>query len=52
MDFIPETQKAWTVVRRGRPATAAVLNTEWPVPRNIEPGNVLVKVQAAALNPL
>ncbi|KAF4614751.1 hypothetical protein D9613_003251 [Agrocybe pediades] len=52
MTSIQKTQRAWTVIRRGTPDNAAVLNKEWPVPQDLRPGEVLVKVQAAALNPL
>ncbi|KAA1471271.1 NAD(P)-binding protein [Dentipellis sp. KUC8613] len=49
---IPEKQKAWIVVRRGKPKDALVLKTDAPVPSTLKPGEVLVKVQAAALNPV
>ena len=45
-------QRAWTVVRRGKPVDALVLRTDWPVPQKLEKGEVLIKVQAAALNPM
>jgi hypothetical protein len=49
---IPAVQRAWTVVKRGKPANALVLRSDWPVPQKLEKGEVLVKVQAAALNPV
>jgi len=45
-------QRAWTVVRRGKPADALLLRSDWPVPQKLEKGEVLIKVQAAALNPV
>ena len=48
---IPTIQKAWRVVRRGLPAQALEFK-DIPVPTSIPAGNVLVKVQAAALNPV
>lgn len=47
---IPETQKAWMVVRRGDPSSSLELQTV-PVPTKIAKGDVLIKVQAASLNP-
>jgi len=49
MDSFPEAQKAWIVKRRGHPRDALALETV-PIPA-LEPGFVLVKVEAAALNP-
>jgi len=49
MDSSPSTQKAWIVKRRGHPRDALALETI-PIPA-LEPGFVLVKVEAAALNP-
>ncbi|KII89280.1 hypothetical protein PLICRDRAFT_139690 [Plicaturopsis crispa FD-325 SS-3] len=51
-DIPTTTQKAWLVVRRGKPAQAVELNTDVDVPSKLDPGEVLVKVQAAALNPV
>lgn len=48
---LPTTQRAWLVVRQGDPAEALKLEEKAPVPR-LEKGDVLVKVQAAALNPV
>ncbi|KAG8741585.1 hypothetical protein FRC10_002658 [Ceratobasidium sp. 414] len=50
MADIPETQKGWRVVRQGAPARALALQN-FPVPR-VKDGEVLVKVEAAALNPV
>jgi NADPH:quinone reductase-like Zn-dependent oxidoreductase len=52
MSSIPKTQSAWLVVRRGRPENAVVLKTDVPVPSKLGQGEVLVRVQAAALNPI
>ncbi len=48
----PQTQQAWIVERQGLPKDALRLHTDWPVPDKPEKGEVLVKVQAVALNPL
>jgi NADPH:quinone reductase-like Zn-dependent oxidoreductase len=48
----PAVQRAWTVVRRGIPADALVLRSDWPVPKKLKKGEVLIKVQAGALNPV
>ncbi|RDB24078.1 Zinc-type alcohol dehydrogenase-like protein C16A3.02c [Hypsizygus marmoreus] len=52
MSEIPETQRAWIIERRGLPSKALTLRTDWKVPSKLKPGEVLVKVQAAALNPV
>ena len=49
---IPETQRAWMVVRSGEPSKALRLDEHASVSRKLEKGEVLVKVQAAALNPM
>ncbi|KAJ3530617.1 hypothetical protein NMY22_g8500 [Coprinellus aureogranulatus] len=49
---IPATQNAWVSVRKGVPSRSLEFNTDWPVRRTLAPGEVLVKVHAAALNPL
>ena len=49
---IPATQKAWVVVRRGKPERALELKKDAPVSTKLENGEVLVRVQAAALNPM
>ena len=48
----PAVQRAWSVVRRGKPSDALVLRSDWPVPQNLMKGEVLIKVQAGALNPV
>ncbi|KAH0584321.1 Zinc-type alcohol dehydrogenase-like protein C16A3.02c [Termitomyces sp. J132] len=52
MADLPKTQRAWIVERTGPPAKALSLRSDWPVPSQLEPGEVLVKIQAAALNPV
>jgi NADPH:quinone reductase-like Zn-dependent oxidoreductase len=52
MSIIPDTQPTWVVVRQGKPKKALELKEDWPVPKNLAPGQVLVRVQAAALNPV
>ncbi|KAG6874090.1 hypothetical protein C0995_006947 [Termitomyces sp. Mi166 len=52
MTDLPKTQRAWIVERTGSPAKALSLRSDWPVPSQLKPGEVLVKVQAAALNPV
>lgn len=49
---IPNIQTAWTVLNRGNPSKALCVTTDWPVPKDLKSGEVLLKVQAAALNPL
>ncbi|KAL1730508.1 hypothetical protein EV714DRAFT_284168 [Schizophyllum commune] len=48
---LPATQRAWIVERRGPPEKALRLHEDWPVPKP-QVGEVLVKVEAAALNPV
>ncbi|KAG2158438.1 NAD(P)-binding protein [Suillus bovinus] len=48
---LPVTQRAWRAVKRGKPSESLVLQTDVAVPP-LSPGEVLVKVQAAALNPV
>ena len=49
---ITKTQRAWFVVRKGHPSKALELKEDAPVPTTLEKGQALVKVQAAALNPV
>ncbi|KAJ8483177.1 hypothetical protein ONZ45_g14693 [Pleurotus djamor] len=49
---IPKTQKAWIQVARGRPREALKLQTDWLVPVVVKKDHVLVKIQAAGLNPV
>ncbi|KAJ8483180.1 hypothetical protein ONZ45_g14694 [Pleurotus djamor] len=48
----PKVQKAWIEVARGHPSKALSLKTDWPVPTDIKKDHVLVRIQAAALNPI
>ncbi|KAF8892619.1 chaperonin 10-like protein [Infundibulicybe gibba] len=48
---IPSTQRAWLVQKSGAPSKGLALKHDHPVPKP-EPGDVLVKIQAAALNPV
>lgn len=48
---IPTHQRAWREVRRGTPKVGLELQTDVPVSTQLAPGEVLVKVKAAALNP-
>ncbi|KAF8061553.1 hypothetical protein FPV67DRAFT_1704135 [Lyophyllum atratum] len=52
MSALPKTQRAWIVERRGPPSKALALRSDWEVPSKLKEGEVLVKVQAAALNPV
>ncbi|KAI0311549.1 hypothetical protein OF83DRAFT_1087609, partial [Amylostereum chailletii] len=49
---IPLTHRAWRVVRKGVPRDALNFEADLPVPRDLPLGHVLLKVQAAALNPI
>lgn len=49
---LPSVQQAWRIVRSGAPEKALVLDLNVPVPTKIPAGEILVKVQAAALNPV
>ncbi|KAH9484026.1 Zinc-type alcohol dehydrogenase-like protein C16A3.02c [Psilocybe cubensis] len=51
MESIPSEQHAWVVTRQGFPIKALAFKTDWPVPKKLEDNEVLVKIQAAALNP-
>lgn len=48
---LPKTMKAWLVTKNGEPRDALTLKTDVPVPASIRSGNLLVKVEYAALNP-
>lgn len=48
---IPTHQHAWREVRKGAPKVGLELQTDVPVSTQLGPGEVLVKVKAAALNP-
>lgn len=47
----PTTRESWRVVRKGLPAKALVFEKADPIPK-LALGEVLVKVSAAALNPM
>lgn len=49
---VPQKQQAWLVTGRGKPRDVLVLSKEFDVPSKLLPGEVLVRVQAAALNPV
>ncbi|KAF5324836.1 hypothetical protein D9611_004258 [Ephemerocybe angulata] len=50
---IPDTQKAWLSVRRGYPPSKSLeLRNDWPVKKTLKAGEVIVKIHAAALNPV
>ncbi|KAH6919009.1 quinone oxidoreductase [Coprinopsis sp. MPI-PUGE-AT-0042] len=49
---IPDIQKAWLQVGQGTPQNAMQMKTDWPVTKKVPAGKVLVRVQAAALNPV
>ncbi|KAF8507264.1 hypothetical protein JB92DRAFT_2735765 [Gautieria morchelliformis] len=51
-DSIPTKQNAWLIVRRGSPGQSIVLKKDVSVPSQLGKGEVLVKVHAAALNPV
>ena len=48
---IPTHQRAWMEVRKGAPKVGLELQTNVPVSTQLGPGEVLVKIRAAALNP-
>lgn len=49
---IPSTQKAWRVLRQGKPADVLELQDDVPVVSDLTDGEVLVKIKSAALNPV
>lgn len=50
--LIPKVQRAWRSVRRGPPAKSLQLQTDVPVATDLKDGEVLIKVEAGALNPV
>lgn len=48
---LPKTMKAWIVAKNGEPRQALTLRTDAPVPSSPKSGNLLVRVDYAALNP-
>ncbi|KZV65702.1 NAD(P)-binding protein [Peniophora sp. CONT] len=49
---VPTTQRAWICTGRGTPDKVLRLENNYPVPSQLQKGAVLVKVKAAALNPV
>jgi len=49
---LPQAQRGWQITARGVPKDVLKLNNDLPVPTSIPQGHVLVKVLAAALNPV
>lgn len=49
---IPATQLAWVNEARGAPRDALFFKNDWPVDKKLAPGEVIVKIEAAALNPV
>ncbi|PSS35502.1 hypothetical protein PHLCEN_2v1527 [Hermanssonia centrifuga] len=47
-----QTQRAWINVAKGNPADVLVIDEKRPIPTQLADGEVLIKVQAAALNPV
>ncbi len=50
-ETIPTTQRAWVIEKLGGPRDSLRLHADRPVPKP-ETGEALVKIQAAALNPM
>lgn len=48
---LPKTMKAWIVTKNGEPRDALTLRSDYPVPSQVKAGNLLVRVEYAALNP-
>ncbi|KAF9009429.1 hypothetical protein BDQ17DRAFT_1348085 [Cyathus striatus] len=49
---IPDLQQAWVVTRPGVPSKVLKFKSDWPVPKKLGNKQVLVRIQAAALNPV
>ncbi|KAF7972651.1 hypothetical protein HWV62_17324 [Athelia sp. TMB] len=49
---IPIVQKSWKIVRKGKPSAALFFDKKAAVPSQLKPGEVLIQVKAAALNPV
>ena len=49
---VPTTQKSWRVVRSSNEPAKALVFGDVPVPTKLKKGEILVKVQAVALNPV
>jgi NADPH:quinone reductase-like Zn-dependent oxidoreductase len=52
MQSLPKTQRAWRVVRQGHPSKSLEFAQNAAVRSELKDGEVLVKVGAAALNPV
>ncbi|THH01706.1 hypothetical protein EW026_g1039 [Hermanssonia centrifuga] len=50
--FASQTQRAWINVAKGDPSDVLVIDDKRPIPTQLADGEVLIKVQAAALNPV
>lgn len=48
---LPQIQKAWRATAKGEPSKVLRLDDNVPVPK-LNRGEVLIRVQAAALNPV
>ncbi|PSS37418.1 hypothetical protein PHLCEN_2v722 [Hermanssonia centrifuga] len=49
---VPQIQKAWLILRKGKPSDVLALKQDVAVPSKLSKGEVLVRVQAAAMNPV
>ena len=49
--ILPEKQKTWRVTGKGKPEDVLKLVDDSPIPK-LSQGQILVKVQAASLNPV
>jgi NADPH:quinone reductase-like Zn-dependent oxidoreductase len=49
---LPEKQRAWRLLKQGKPRQALSLQDDVAVPSKLAAGQVLVRIEAAALNPL
>ena len=47
---IPDTQRAWVIMRKGVPARALELNEAYPVPKQLAAGEVLVAFALSAVS--
>ncbi|KDQ33589.1 hypothetical protein PLEOSDRAFT_1099549 [Pleurotus ostreatus PC15] len=48
----PKTQRAWVSLQRGHPSRSLSLKSDWPVAGELKKDDVLIRIQAAALNPV
>jgi len=49
---LPSVQAVWKIIRKGHPIKALVKDENAPVPTEIPEGCMLLKIQAASLNPV